>query len=435
MAARGIGGRVAAVVIALAAQPLGALAQDAGAEPAAKERQTLVPSWAEPDYVEFYGSVAFEGIGFPDDARFEGQDNAQAIGSVAIEPSLLMEWSNGAVAATVTPFLRLDGVDDRRSHWDLRVAKIDVRDGDWEATFGVDFVFWGRTEAIRLVDVINTVDGVEGVDEEVKLGQPMVRITRLTEIGAFSGYYMPYFRERTFRGEQGRLRAGVPVNDNDARFGTDGGEWTPSFAVSWEHFVGDFDIRAHGFQGVSRDPAFEVFQVDGFGAPTALRPVYDDIAQIGLDGQYTSGPALWKLETLYRTGQRDRSFDKTDYWAAAGGVEYTFFGVFESDADLGLIAEAAYDAREGDALTPFNRDVVVGARLALNDTQDTAFLVTSARDVVSGSTSLRLEVERRVFESWRLELEAQAFVETDPDDVEADLQDDSFFRATMSYFW
>ena len=387
----------------------------------------------DPQAVEFYGSAEFEGTLFAEDPAFAGQNRDDF--SFALEPTLLAEWMDGDVALTVTPFLRWDDADDRRSHFDLREAKVDWRIGDWEVTAGNDFVFWGRTEAQQLVDIINTVDGVEGLDEEEKLGQPMLKITRFTDVGAFTGFYMPYFRERTFAGEGGRFRAPIVVNDGDAVFLNDGGEWEPSFAVRWSHVIGDFDVGLHGFHGVSRDPALEAFQFDGLGRPTALRPVYDTISQVGLDGQYTTGPALWKLEAIYRFDQLDRNLERQDYAAVTGGVEYTFFDVSGSGADVGLILEGSYDARGDAALTPFNEDVIGGVRLALNDEQDTSILATSAVDIESGATSLRLEGERRIVDGWKVEVEANAFLGDSSDDIEGSLQDDSFVRVKLIYFW
>lgn len=380
-----------------------------------------------PSYVEFYGNAEFEGTAFAQEPRFPGQHHNN--GSFALRPSLLLEWGDGDLAFTLTPFLRVDSSDDRRTHFDLREAKLDWRSGGWDGTVGIDFVFWGKTEAVHLVDIINTDDAIEDLDGEDKLGQPLIRVTRLTDIGAFSAFYLPYFREQTFAGEGGRLRAPLKVIE-DARYQVDGDEAAPSFALRWANAVGDFDLGLSAFYGVSRDPALE--PVD-FGR--RLRPVYDDIVQLGFDGQYTRDATLWKLEAISRFNQLDRNLDNTDYVAVTGGFEHTLFGIYETPMDLGLIVEGAWDSRGDDALSPFNREAVAGARLSFNDEEDTAILFFGAADVVTGSTSLRLEAERRIAEGWKLEAEGSAFLNTDDDDLEASVQDDSFLRLKLSYFW
>ncbi|MEO0719282.1 MAG: hypothetical protein AAFZ06_10450 [Pseudomonadota bacterium] len=394
----------------------------------------LAPAGAEeagfslaPEAVEFYGEASLEGALFAEEPAFPGQKRNS--GSFAIEPTFLAEWAGGDLAFTLTPFYRVDSADDRRTHFDLREAKLDWRRGDWEGTVGVDFVFWGKTEALHLVDVINTDDAVENIDGEDKLGQPMIRVTRLTDVGAFSVFYLPFFREQTFAGDGGRLRAPLPVIKN-ARYQVDGDETAPSFALRWADAIGDFDLGLSAFHGVSRDPALEPID---FGA--RLRPVYDDITQVGFDGQYTSGDTLWKLETLGRFNQLDRDLENTDYFAATGGLEHTLYGVSETAMDLGLIVEGAYDSRGQDALTTFNRDVVAGARLTFNDVEDTAILLLGSTDVATGSSALRLEAERRIADGWKAEIEGNAFLNTDDDDLEASVQDDSYLRLTLSYFW
>ena len=387
----------------------------------------------KPSHTEFFGNVAVEVTAFAQEPAFADQDPHDF--SIAARPTLLFEWADGDLAFTLTPFARLDTADDRRTHFDLREAKIDCRANAWSLTVGADFVFWGKTEAVHLVDIVNSDDAVESLDLEDKLGQPMVKVARTTDYGQFSAFWLPFFREPTFAGKGGRLRAGLPVDTDAARFAVSGEEWAQSAALRWGHVIGDVDFGLSGFYGVSRDAALEPFTFSASGAPTSLRPVYDDIVQIGFDGQYTSGPALWKIETIGRFNQLDRNVQNTDYIAVTGGLEYTFFGVAGTNADVGLILEGAYDSRGNDALTVFEEDVICGMRLALNDERDSAFLMFGATDVRSGSTSLRLEAETRIADGWKLELEGQAFLNPQPEELESTLESDSFLRVKLAYFW
>ena len=115
-----------------------------------------------PEYYEFYGNAEIETTLFAEEPQFAGQEDHDV--SVAIRPTFLAEWMDGDLAFTITPFARLDYADDKRSHVDLREAKFDYRTGDWSFTIGADFVFWGKTEAVHLVDIINSDDGVESLD-------------------------------------------------------------------------------------------------------------------------------------------------------------------------------------------------------------------------------------------------------------------------------
>ncbi len=389
------------------------------------------------DVAELRGEGAVEVTLFPEDPLFAGQEDQQL--SFAIKPTGTLEWNGvealgGAdVVATVTPFLRIDTQDDERTHFDFREAKLDLRFGNTDVTIGADTVFWGKTESDQIVDIVNQTDGVEGTDGEDKLGQPMIAVRRLIDRGDFSGqisgFYFPYFRERTFLGAESRLRSGLIVDGDNARYETGAEEWTPSFAARLAGFYGDVDAGVHVFHGLSRDPAFLL--TPGF----TLQPVYGEITQVGFDGQYTSGATLWKLEAIGRFDQRDAAFEKNDYVAAIAGVEHTLYGVAGSNMDLGLIAEYAYDSRDETALTFLEHDAVIGARLALNDAQDTSALFTAAIDTDTAETVLRLEGERRIGDAFKVEVTGLAFVNTDNRSPLDELREDSSLRITFSAFW
>jgi hypothetical protein len=395
----------AALVLALAATPAGAGA------------------WWPPEQTEVFGEVEFEATGFFGAPQFAGQ-NRDGV-SIAGTVTFLAEWADGDVAFRVTPFGRLDAQDDRRTHWDIRELKFDVVLGDWSVTFGVDTLFWGKTEAVHLVDIINQTDGVEDLDDEDRLGQPLLKVARITEIGEFSGFLLPYFRERTFAGAGGRLRFAQPVAVSRPLYDTDAEEWTPSFALRYSGVIGDVDLGLSGFHGLGRDPAF-------FFDGERLLPVYERITQGGFDVQYTSGETLWKAEGIYRWGQRNADFAEEDFAALTGGLEHTLFGVRQTNADLGLIVEYAWDSRGDAALTAFQNDLILGTRLALNDPEDTSVLVTGALDSTDGSLAIRLEAERRIAEHWKAQIESVGFLNQNRPSAFAD---DSFVRLKLTYFF
>ena len=384
------------------------------------------PSFAQSsDYqFEFGGEIGVEGRWFPEDPLYTDQlDGVQ--GSLFAEPEL--RWNDEARTNQIlfSPFLRIDARDSERSHFDLREGYWRHVEDDWDLLFGVSQVFWGVAESRHLVNVVNQIDAVEDVDEEDFLGQPMLQIGRQTDAGRFDLFLMTGFRERTFSGPDGRLRAPIPVDTDAARYESDLEEWRPDLALRYSHYVGDIDVGVHLFQGTGREPDL-VPAADGL----SLIPEYSVINQAGIDLQYTTDAWLWKLESIVREGQGDT------FVAAVAGFEYTIFQVRESDADLGLIMEGLYDGRDDDSFpTLFNQDVFTGARLAFNDVQSTEFLAGLVTDVDDGPTSLRLEAQRRLGDGWKIEFEAQAFFEDDPTSTAAAFQNDSFITARLSLFF
>ncbi len=382
------------------------------------------------------GEVAAELRYFPNDPNFPGQlEHFQP--SFTVQPDIRWETENRTHQVVVIPFVRVDGQDEERTHFDLREGYYRYNaDAGWSLTLGAVKVFWGRTESRHLVDIINQTDAVEDVDEEDKLGQPMANLTLLNDWGTVDLYVMSGFRDRTFPGVDGRPRFGLVVDTDNPIFTRDWRRGAVDVAARYSHYIGNWDFGVSVFHGTSREPRFAI---DAPGQ--RILPVYDKITQGGIDLQYTKDAWLWKLEAIVREGQGDVFF------AGVGGFEYTVYQIFGTNADLGLLAEYQYDGRdEGFVLEDFgpalaspvtfaDNDVFAGARLALNDPQDTSMLAGVTVDANDQFMGMFIEAERRFGVSWTAELEARLFLNPDPGNAAFPIRDDDFitFRVTR-YF-
>jgi len=329
------------------------------------------------------------------------------------QPSLLLEgdvrWQsdNRQWDVVLVPYARLDGKDGQRTHFDMREAYVRWTGDEWTVRAGLAKVFWGVTESRHLVDIINQSDSVEDIDDEDKLGQPMLEISTIRDWGQLTAYVMPQFRKRTFAGTDGRLRFPALVDNDLARFdeGRDTNE-DVDFALRYSHYFGDWDVGLSFFRGADREPRLVFDETRGLFAP-----FYDDITQVGVDLQYTKDAWLWKFEGIVR----DTPFQT--FAAAVGGVEYTFYGITDAGADLGVLVEFQYDGRSTDPLlapqTIADNDIFVGTRLALNDVEDTDFLGGIVVDVEDGSMSGLVESSRRFGANWVGEIEGRFFMNTD----------------------
>jgi hypothetical protein len=365
------------------------------------------------------GYVAAEQRVFPYDGRFPRQARMQ--GSLAAEVELRREWG-GRNSLVVTPFVRLDGNDGRRSHIDVREAAVRVVTDGFELEVGVSKVFWGVTESQHLVDVVNQTDLVENPDGEDKLGQPMARLTLTRRWGTLGLFVLPLARARTFPGDQGRLGPALVVDDRASVF--EGGRWRPSAAVRWTKTLGAFDLGLSHFYGTSREPRLSPAPGGDGGR---LVPHYDLIHQTGLDAQWTAGRWLWKLEAIRRTGQG------SPHVAATAGFEYALPNAIGLGFDLGLIAEYLYDERGRRATTPWQNDIFAGVRVAANDVSGTELLAGVIVDPGSRASAWSLEASRRIGGHWRLGVEARVFHATRADDPLAGLRRDGYVQTELSY--
>jgi len=378
---------------------------------------------AQAGEIRFSGSLGAEMRTFLEQPQFPNQlEHAQP--SLSILPEVAYDTEDGAHQFRLSPFLRLDSRDSARTHVDLREAYWRYAKEDWEILLGVNKVFWGVTESRHLVNVINQIDFVEDIDEEDHLGQPMVNVSTQQEWGRLDLFTLPRFRERTFPGEDGRLRFRLPVDTDAAEYESGLAEWHVDHALRYSHYIGNWDIGAHVFYGTSREPRFVPN-----AALTRLTPVYDLMTQGGLDVQYTHGPWLWKFEGIVRDGQGPI------FGAAVGGVEYTVHQAFETAADIGLLFEYLYDGRNPQSapITFYDDDLFIGTRLAFNDIHDTAVLVGGIIDREDQSTVLFIEAERRLGERWKLELESRIFMNVDRANRISSFRRDSFVTVHLSF--
>jgi hypothetical protein len=366
------------------------------------------------------GVIGFESRLFPQTSVASERRKASA--SIMTEPEYYKESRDGRNSFTFKGFARLDQADSARSHADIRELHWQRQAPDWKLRVGFSKAFWGVTELLHLVDIVNQTDLVEEPRGEKKLGQPMVGLTVPRSWGTVDILFLPIFRERTFPGQDGRLRPSPEVGVERAWLK---GRFHPDFAVRWSHSVRWLDIGVSHFRGIGREPDLE-FEPQG---PTGgvLEPRYRVVQQTGLDAQATVGPWLFKLETIYRTdGPRD-------FTASTGGVEYTFVGVAGSKMDLGVLAEYMIDRRGFRAPTPFASDVFTGIRLAFNDVDGSELLAGNVVDYRNGSVILVLEATRRLSDHWKLKCQSFAFAKTSPRDIIHALRKDSYVEISLNY--
>ena len=367
--------------------------------------------------------------------------------SFAVQPEFYHSFDDDRQSLVFTPFLRLDTADDRRSHFDVRELMYQRVFDDFELRAGIGRVFWGVTESYHLVDVINQTDLVENIDLEDKLGQPLVNLTLARDWGVLDLFVLPGFRERTYPGREGRLRPEPYVDTNRATYESGAGRDRVDFAVRWSNAIGDFDIGVAHFRGTSREPRLlplgicadgrpaPQFRCPPAGPPTAppaevvLAPRYEVVRRTSLDLQATKDATLWKLELLLESGQGG------SHAAWVGGFEYTWYGINESDSDLGLLVEHLFDGRGGRAPHPLENDLFAGVRLALNDEAGTDLVAAVIADAEGDGTAVTVEASRRIGDDWKVELEARAWNGVEDDDQLAPLRRDDYVQLTLSRFF
>lgn len=367
---------------------------------------------------EWSGNVSAQTRLFTTDPAWPDQRSGVQ-SSIAVQPEYFAQWDNNKQSFTFVPFARVDSLDPERTHADIRELTWLWAKGNYEWRIGVRKVFWGVAEAQHIVDIINQSDFLEDPNGDEKLGQPMINFAARGDFGTLDFYFMQGFRQRLFPGNRGRLRLGVPIMENSAVFESAKKWWHPDTALRWSRSAGAWDMALTHFSGTSREPRLVPELVAN--GQVMLRPYYDTINQSSLEIQRVHDAWLLKLEAIRRSG------NGTTYRAVTAGFEYAFGG----ELDMGLIAEYLYDDRDREATTPFQNDIMVGLRVALNDVQSTEALIGLIYDMDNQGRVFSMKGSRRLFEHWKLNLKAQFYDHIARDDVLYSLADDDFVQVEL----
>lgn len=379
---------------------------------------------------ELSGNISLEGRYFTSDGAFPDQQKNGGI-SLSLQPEYKHKWNNDHSQFTFSPFYRWDSQDKERTHADVRQLDLVISKGDWEFQAGIGKVYWGVTESQHLVDVINQTDAVEGSDGEDKLGQPLFRVSRLSDNGSLDLYILPYFRERTFAGSKGRFRTALVVDTNKATFESSKKEKHIDYAVRWSETVDELDIGVHFFDGTSRAPTFKPIIKNGIAV--GLQPHYPLMNQIGIDLQYTGEATIWKFEGLARNYTRSSGIK--DYTATVVGFEHTLPLLSDSGLEMTLLGEYHHDSRGKVANAPFQNDVFIGSRLSFNDVESTELLAGAFVDLDNSSTSLRMEASRRIGKGLKLNIEGQVFTNIDKADPLKVFEKDDYLQIELQKYF
>ena len=385
--------------------------------------------------VDIAGETSLQARWYPQSPAFAGQRSSTA--GLVVEPTLYRDVGQ-KTSFTLTPLYRYDSADSRRTHADIREAYLltygDWGENSWELRLGLDRVFWGVAELHNLVDIVNQLDLIEHPRDRPKLGQPMAHLTISGDWGIAESLVLPYHRKRSFPGRSGRLRARHLI-DTDAIYESGAEERHVDLAFRYSNTVGLLDFGLSAFVGTSREPLFLAGSQSEPAPATTLIPYYEQIRQLGVDAQLTTGLFLYKMEAIRRSGTRNLLGREEDYGAVIFGVERGVDALFGSRADLTLLAEWHYDGRKRRATSVWQNDLFIAGFLALNDVPGTEVAAGILADLRHDYRALNVELKRRLSDRWSVRLEAIANLRADPRDLTYDGRRDSFLGVdfTLSF--
>ena len=318
---------------------------------------------------------------------------------------------------------RADENDSGRRITEARQAYLRTPMGGFDVFVGHRQEFWGKAESKNVVDVINQSDAAATEGKSGKLGAPSISAERYLDIGDLQLWYITGFREKTFNDSDAHPSSGLPVGA--AQYARKDGKDADDFAARLSSFAGDWDLAGSLFYGTARDPIISVAS-----GGRALSPYYALQKSIGLEAQFTGDATLLKWESLH--GTQSSFQDGHDFAAAVAGIEYTYYGAFETIWDIGLIGEIQHDDRPQSAANQFG---VAGVRLVFNDIADSNILFLASADRKADQSLVSLEASQRINEFVSIKLSSQFYNARTPTSPFGQLSDDDAVTLTLNMFF
>jgi hypothetical protein len=380
------------------------------------------------------GELAVEGRAFPDDDNELTHD--QALGLFG---RLEARHQHAPFEEKLRAYGRLDHYDDRRSTLVLEEAFVQVRQGRVRLRVGADIVNWTATEAFHPADVINARNLDSDLESLEKVGEPMVAGQVTVAEGTTAALMvMPVYMETLLPSPGSRLSLapGLDVQGRRALYDRQGhftdNHFGPQLAFRLQQVLGQADLSVHALEQMDRLQPLVGWDI-AQGRPV---PIYLTVRQVGGTYQHVLGPVIVKLEAAYRwfvtpvdadapvvpldvtaPVPAPAPFTDRDHGTVALGLEYGIPHAGGGDSTLLLEGQAVLGARDAATraqLTPFQRDLFAGYRLALGDEDSKELVLGTIVDLERrGEFLVNVSYQQRLGETFSVRAGLRIFAARD----------------------
>ncbi len=308
-------------------------------------------------------------------------------------------------------------------------------EGDWSFFAGYKTYNWTATEAFHPADAVNS----RNLDSEFENFEKMGELTIEVEIpvfrGNFSLFYWPRFEAPHFPGAKSRLGTGVDL-DRPRVLGSsdplDDSVWRHQFGARFSNVWGDADFSLHYLRHIDRnypllgDANYTQVVVGGstitIPSKTTLTPYYFEANQIGGTLSYVSGALISKVEFAWRqfetpvrpiyNAATSTFLSPKDHQEVALGFEYLLghenglesYFILEGNTFFGL------EEAERQAISVFQRDVLLGYRLNFNDDMGREVFISTILDLErTHERFFQVSYAQRLNSYWKAKLALRIF--------------------------
>jgi hypothetical protein len=331
-------------------------------------------------------------------------------------------------------YARVDKKDQNRSFVALEDAYFSAfLAEEYKLLAGYKLFNWTATEAFHPADVINSRNFDSNLENLEKKGELTIEFEVPFFNGAMAFYYFPRFEEPEYPGEKSRLSS-VTLQRSVVVDGTDyttNEYWTNQYGFRLTQVIMDADISLHYLNHIDRNMPLvgttNYTTILGSLTPltSQVTPYYYRKTQIGGTYQQVFGDLILKLEFAHRTfeqetkvltaksavlksvgaGAYETKFIE-NHTEAAFGLEYVMSLPGGIDGNFFLEGNGIFgvDEVERQERSTFQRDIMVGFRLAFNDVMGSEIYTTLITDIERDSEYLiNFKYSRRLSDNWKFD--------------------------------
>lgn len=374
------------------------------------------------------GELSFDSRWFPENepAALDPTTDDYGIGMVGRAEAFYRheDWRAKARA-----FGRVDAIDEQRSVVVVEEAWIDLSRKNIRLRVGADIVNWTATEAFHPADIINARNFDSDFEYLEKLGEPMAVVSANLGGGKLTAYGMPFYTEPILASPRSRLNfaPGLPIRPGRLQMNTRGELTTKDFggqgALHYIRTFGSADIAIYAVHHLDR--LQPLYVTAGTTNPVGAL-LFQTVSQAGLTYQHAIGMLLAKLEFGYRYFHRPASgvtpfvpLDDRDHAQIAAGLEYTHTHPNSVDSTFmleGQVYAGQQNQLQRRSLGLFQRDILLGYRVAFNDVKDKAIVALGIFDLENaGELMASIGYSQRLSDVWGLSATARVMHAPDPD--------------------
>ena len=370
-------------------------------------------------YTEHYGEVEISSTFFSKDIPNDNRKNY--LNSVRLEYNYFFENNN------LSGKIKIDAKEsdpNSSSNINFNEAYLDYSLSDMNVLIGNNIIFWGKNEFFNPVDVINSKDFSSGLAIGKKIGQPMINLKKYLSSSELDFYILP---SQSNIYPKSDIRSQQSLNISSSNLYSKGADNNNiGIALRWSGYLNEYDYGLSYYKGNTKDPAFNVVS-------NTLVPNYSEITQIGLDLQATKGDYLFKGEIISRSNQYNANGLIEEYHGSILGIEHSLYGVFEKNWDLANIIEYSSDSRGSKSHHGFQNDLFYGARLVLNDIEDTQYFLSIQSDLEKNSRALTFNYESRFLSQIRGGIDIYLPLNLEEDIHQSSFKDENNIKVYSSY--